>query len=1603
MRKLEEQKVKDKTEAEKSQEELRKSLSEITKNKESVDSEVNELKEQLHDLNESVAETAQVTKKLEQERDTHRNRASTLETELEVYKERTRNSSSIAIQTIPEVEVKVREFVDAMGREHSRSGSTSGFYSEYIDTDLSDVDSVAMGSEVLLTRPGKGGKGKKLQLDVMLESSFRRLKDLSSTSDNPTPVDVAFQLAIKGIEGQQRDLESDLTQLETDEFKLGDSDEPPSHSPLRNARITRYKAFVNELGALQDTFDAHVRESKDHDRQKAQQLSEAMSGYIGMVNFAIGVQDNRDAEFHKVKDSYSLLPQSEVTTPEGRVQDIHISLQEVMKHRDAEVRDYVAGAYVKKAAAEILASGREAVEKAQGDQIRQELVRFERCLRRLAPNDLPLKMGAKLGPLGTEYMYQEVERAVAKLQKGHETDPLVTETDNLVRGESGTVLAKRMIDNPRIRPAVLTLLTSLQESHEGVATDIDYYSASVVGLKRIRDEFGLVDMPTMEELLSYAVHDLKSKNSLLATEAQNRHGQTTSDKRGTLRKDKMHALCVAHLEKERSTEVPEHSLVRGQAHKDGVMVVHPHREVLDCFKEKGKVFSVDHTRSPITKGRLQVRELSGAAGGLLNTFFEKAPGKAKQVTNDRAGLQCIQISSPDTQPEDIVFKYNPRAKCWQVNLGNALWNVDPAFNLDNPNLKIPFEAKISDVSHRDWIPLKSLSGETAILALRKVPKQGRYFLYQKGHGENLVPKVIGSSDPDTERKEAQFFYDAAMASVREENVPVAEPQVEVVDEVKRLRGASPCWLRKDISEQQLQVLSDRAAEKVLKKPVRCPIPVLNVTSHLGVMTLEDSPYRQIQKKKQSKVKSVSGGDIKPEHTGGKVAPYDPELFGEFSVDANFEQVGEHYIEQCRKDLKGSDALLREEVKAREIFRREAFKELTVYKGCELKSDEIQNRTRANRRMVEGTPEYSHQVLTKVISVNRDHEMRLAQGLDGESRQLVKTIRDNDHDDELSVYSDNELIDFMILEFEQGNIPQDVEAESYIRALTGIMLARNDLEQSARLASKLDSLMADLKQLERDAELKARTPEYVQSCQQWNLEMALIATEQDAIANRLDSYTRDTLESGTRARMSFECRVKTVLRENQVQEVEEALKQITHAMTTKDGRMSRVSQLGTGWGKSTVVQPLTDHACSHNIGAMNRSVLVIAPESNQADLNITLGRYYAQKGLHYQVLDIENQYVNPAGGGYWWSPENLDRIHFTMMGAAPDTHPADLAACVNKPRAPVGVSVKNVQILVQLRNQLQQKETLSQVDQASLQRLDRIADLVRESMIFLDEWDRTAMPAGAADLKEVVDGVNRALKPLKIKDVNPKDIMQCHGQIVQGCKRKHMLSATVGSGYVAAVAAGVTKAEDVSEQCHTDVFTTQQRFWHWLNCATPVYAHLNNPEGRQKLFSRVINEVGADREIIVFDGNRKDGNAAEQAVNDYRLLSDERLHRDGKPRGMLYYDEKKQLHKYEKGDPVYGVGNGAPLPKEEEDFIRANRGRDIDVVLTHRESIGTDAPQGAESVGVYMGLLEQKEDGRASLVAQQMGRMMRATGNLRKPQSLYVVVNLDAMDEFIGFR
>ncbi len=315
-------------------------------------------------------------------------------------------------------------------------------------------------------------------------------------------------------------------------------------------------------------------------------------------------------------------------------------------------------------------------------------------------------------------------------------------------------------------------------------------------------------------------------------------------------------------------------------------------------------------------------------------------------------------------------------------------------------------------------------------------------------------------------------------------------------------------------------------------------------------------------------------------------------------------------------------------------------------------------------------------------------------------------------------------------------------------------------------------------------------------------------------------------------------------ENQVEEVTEVMDEITGAMSAPDGSMSRISQKGTGWGKSTAIQMLSDHACLNNIGHAERSVLVCAPSSNQAELNNTLGRYYASSGRHYQALDIQRDYADREK--IWWTPENISRIHNTLLGIDADTAAEDRVTAVNELRAPVGLSVRDAQILMQLRNRLQQKDR-SHNEEVALSKLDAVTDLMNQSMVLMDEWDFTLMPPRVEDLRGLANDINKALSPLRsanIPDIAPFDIVGSHAQMVLGCQKKLLMSATLPSEYGAALVTGKVSPAEISAACHKDLLTTEQRFWHWLNNAHLVYVDDSSRAGAGKrIMSEVMDTIG----------------------------------------------------------------------------------------------------------------------------------------------------------------
>ncbi len=151
-------------------------------------------------------------------------------------------------------------------------------------------------------------------------------------------------------------------------------------------------------------------------------------------------------------------------------------------------------------------------------------------------------------------------------------------------------------------------------------------------------------------------------------------------------------------------------------------------------------------------------------------------------------------------------------------------------------------------------------------------------------------------------------------------------------------------------------------------------------------------------------------------------------------------------------------------------------------------------------------------------------------------------------------------------------------------------------------------------------------------------------------------------------------------------------------------------------------------------------------------------------------------------------------------------------------------------------------------------------------------------------------------------------------------------------------------------------------------------------------------------MLVFDGNCKDDSGQMQAQRVNEWCNEIRKKRGARSRGTLFYNENKELQLYLPGHATYGVNGGAAVPPEEERYIRATHGDNVDVSLVQAQSIGTDAPQGEHSVGVHMGLLEQSDEGRLNYISQQFGRKKRAGVDLRKSQALFVVVDESKVTE-----
>ncbi|MET4695276.1 hypothetical protein [Endozoicomonas lisbonensis] len=1386
-------------------------------------------------------------------------------------------------------------------------------------------------------------------------------------------------------------------------------DEPPSQSEKRKQIIQALKVCHDKVQSVRDKYKTDEQESGSR---------KAVQKYLARIDvntavfeaeqksFESGKARIREHSFDEKTRPFESLVQTNSDNPHDLVTRVLVKLRHLQQHSSrspiqGELDGYTAAFLATSACSTLQRQFQEKVKtlEGQGDSALKSLLAYKEALQRILPGRLPLELANAVSPNARHYMEKQIAGAVAAIENAAEGDRTESTADFAStdsedpRGESGKRQALSLLDNPVFARDVLSFLTSVRKEHQGIDKPwYNYTAASSAWLRDMRQKHGLIDMPTFSELYEACLFDLESRNAsrLVTAKVTSNEGDFSSNKQGTKRQKLINQVKGCQDEEKKLEGTAE--AFRGQSHNDSQLVVHPHRQVLDCFKKGTGQKLLDSTAVSRVSGSYRITDLGQNTNALFNTFFDGA-GTASVKQSIVTGTRYMQLQSNKCIPPLVFEEKRDKGQLaqWKVAMGGAVWTVDPTLLLDHPELEVPFENRSGKPSvQRDWIPVRDDQGNTGILLLQKTRSNPQYFLYEVDTSGQLVPRTI-SDKPVEELQQARFLSKVVSLKPNNESNSVGKKQLLV----QAILGSRRKWLPVNCEAQAHQLYLDSAVDH----PVKAPIDTVDASDDLQFYTVSLNPLRNIIKtKREEQHKSAT-----------TLAEYNPEHYASFNVDATFNVAGDAFINTCQEHLKhDSDPVLGEQAAEQARFRKEVFKPLYVFEGCELKPQYIP--ASMDGEPPEGSPAFVSRRLDRVMTVNREHCTRLVEQMAVLRQQIVQQVASADQE-KFSRYSERQILNQVMADFERGRLPAHCKDGEFINLVANLMLAENDLAQTQKIISRQESIKRDLQQLAADApmmidEKGGDRAAYANRCRKINLSMADCATAQENIHRSLENYADAPLTTDRLAKLSFERRARTVLRENQIEEVNAALQQLTECMAddASDKSMSRVSHKGTGWGKSTILKILTAHAAELAEGQKDCSVVVCAPVTNQAELDIDLSRFYAAKGKVYRRLDLEKDFVKP--GQAWWTEEAVRKIENIVLGVAPEVPENQRQAVLQQEgQAPVGISVKDVQILKHLLNALESKGDLQPSEKRVVDRLHSIFGILAKSPTFIDEWVSLVVPYRTGDPQNVLDATRRAISALPDYQPTMDDIIRSHDEYVMSCSRRHLLCATPGTNYAQAVVAKADRAEDIKELAHTDPFTTQQRFNFWMSKAEPIFVTDPATANRPELLRQVVNKVGTDRSVLVFDGTESGDKTVEKAKAFYQDLKNARKEyaptQAQKVRGMVFYNKQKEMQQYLEDDPRYGQESGATVLPEEEALMRQEGGTGIDVYFTQEQSEGTDAPQKGPdgedegSVGVCLGVVEQGKEGRADAVAQQLGRLMRRS-TPRNLQKLFVVVDMKAV-------
>ena len=1109
--------------------------------------------------------------------------------------------------------------------------------------------------------------------------------------------------------------------------------------------------------------------------------------------------------------------------------------------------------------------------------------------------------------------------------------------------------------------------SSLQDTFAEELTIGNSYQQRSAGIMRmLRINHKLTDALSAPDVLAAVIHDVGQPDSKLMPHFINRYGgrDKTNKGAGDLRSKKIIGQAIEFLANEKS---------------DKSVPVLPNESARQCFRSGA--FYEKSIASSGNEAKL------GTGDQLLNTFLRSVQ-KAAVIYTPQTQEYHVNTGA-EIKDKPVVFSGEPLS----TEFLGSRWAIDPGFIIDDhPDLRVPFETK--DEGQRDWIPLKDTqSGKTAILAMSKKAGKPKPFLYELDSDNQwrCVPLAVSGKPGEANQEELEgtlFALSACSHHGQTEQIKglagrarllankVYGEQSErytqsLTDEFEELTGGSNGWITQSEDVEALVKCVEEADASQQAYDLSDIKGFGAVRSEMRKTAIEQPKAFKIQEIKQAKDEIKAHGnavvDIQAEQQSRDI--------GTFHLPPGYHCLKTTLVNGLKQQYKKHDSMLERvdqvEDSIGQYGKEASAPSLHVFKGCIIDVGEYGSVQ---------SMEDAKQALKTVIAKSRRHMALLFQEREKNKevtqRLLNKTEGTNAH-----------LFEHALLLFERNKIPEGLnknEKTEYMRSMANYLLLSNAYQVEHQQLDKKEQLLKSFDVLELDRIDQSRD-EFIQAARKWNLEMALVAEQQWVVDHQLGGYEGAPLDSRMLARLAFECRAKTVLRSNQVAEVDEALDQITKAMDSRDTvGMQRVSQKGTGWGKSTVIKMLSDHASNQlsyldSETAQNRSVLVVAPKSNQAELDISLGQYFRQGGREYRRLDM-SQYTSSG----WWRGRALDDIHNTLLGLDPKTPVEErqqLAATLD--RAPVGASIEDIQILLHLKKALEKNASIPG-DRQALDKLNRISDLLRESMVFGDEWDSALMPPDPGMLDDMSDAINKSLRSVPGGyTANSDNICRVQASFILGAKRKHLLSATTGSMYTLLQATDTENAADAAKVSHLSLLQSNYRAIRWLAEAKTIFCR-DSENLEADIARQVVAQIRPDQGIIYLDGRKENSGKGDELAQKLRTeLADVR---GGKKLSTLYYDGSKRIHQIY--TDAYGAEKTDFLGKVEEKVARQEGAKGFDTILSLREGVGTDCPQGANTPLVHVGLLSQQE-GKLDYAAQQLGRMRHDSEVAKQPKMLVV--------------